>query len=566
MKTLKLIALSAVMTCCLVLFAHAQNYFQVTGQDEGWGNNDPNWVMSQVSTGVYAFTTTISGAGVHLWKVITEQGSWTNNVPGGSNNGLFLVPTGTASTTVTFYYSARVDTTWSDFSANYWTSMSSVTAESLQYVAVGCDSWLGDSQDYDPTYVGATMVNVGGGIWQKQIVFNTFNPVTAGTKSFKVAMNGGWNEQIGADNPFNGGGYWGFGNNCDALTFGAFYQNDTVTLQADVVEGRLRVLHSHPGVTGAPWYVISDVNPLPILMTNAGGGLYTYSTTPTWTDTTSWFNVLDTNFDEHPSDAAGQGGCWYSATNGVAVTATYDTNTHTDGYLPFTNFVYTSPTTSIGTHSYALTGQLFSFFSIGGSDWNGNQTPIYDPTGSLVYSTTLVVVSSISTFQTLNWKEYTDSSWTQQIGINGRTQGAGGPPNNTINCIAHDTIQFQVDINHGRVKATNLTHPLQAYPQPVVFPNNGKPGTVGVISASGGTAPYLAWYSSNTAFVQITGFSGSQANVSYIAYGSSTITVQDSYGQTGSAIVSTVPTSAPLAPESANSYGNRNTSLWSINE
>src|SRR5271154_6039671 len=99
MKNLKLIVLSAFLISCLVLFAQATPYYQVTGQDDPWNPNDPNWQMSQVSTGVYTFTTTISGTGDHAYKIITQQNSYTNAAPG-SGNALFLVPFGT-STTVT---------------------------------------------------------------------------------------------------------------------------------------------------------------------------------------------------------------------------------------------------------------------------------------------------------------------------------------------------------------------------------------------------------------------------------------------------------------------------------
>jgi len=572
MKNLKLVVLSALLTSCLVLFAQATSYFQVTGQDEGWSNNDPNWVMYSTGTGVYTFTTTIFGAGRHDWKVITQQASWTDNAPGGSN-AWFLLSTSTA--TVSFYWSNIVDTTWSNSSGNLWTNYNLSTTTTLAYVAVGMDKWLGDTVngDYDPTWAPAQMTNIGNGIYQLQIAFPTFNPSTTGTKAFKVAMMGGWNEQIGADNPINAGGSWGFNDNADSLSLGAFYSDDTITLQADSIHGRLKILHSHPGVFGAPFYCLGDnqgnVPNGGTQMTSAGSGIYTKSVSVTFSSATHYNSIIDSAFDTYPANCLG---AYFQGTTGQTVISTFDTNTYTDGWLPFTNFAYTSDTSTWGTHTYGVVGQMLTFFGLGAADWDtalgvafmSNTTQYGIPASDSIYSWEGVVVSTVTTTQILNWKCILDSAYTLQIGAYGKSYAGGGPPNNTINCIAHDTILFEVDIAKGRVYAKNLTH--AGYAVPSVSPNNGKPGTSGSVSATGGTAPYIAWTSSDTTKVQITGFSGNQASVNYIAYGSSTITVYDSNGQTGSAIVSTVPTSAPLVPESAISNQNRNMIVWDFKE
>jgi hypothetical protein len=572
MKNLKLIVLSALLTSCLVLFAQAQSYFQVTGQDEGWSNNDPTWQMVNTDTGVYTFTTTISGAGEHAWKVITQQGSWTDNAPGGSNAWFLL--TGSAAT-VTFYWSNILDTTWSNSSGNLWTNYNAATTATLAYVAVGMDKWLNDTVngDYDPTWAPAQMTNIGNGIYQLQVTFPTIDPATAGTKAFKVAMMGGWNEQIGADNPLNSGGSWGFNENADSLPLGAFYQNDTILLQADTIHGRLRIIHSNPGIQGAPFYCLGDdQGSVPnggTQMTSAGGGLYTANVAVTFSSATHYNSVIDSAFDTYPNNTLG---AYFQGTTGQIVITTFDTNTYTDGWLPYTNFVYTANTTTWGTHTYGIVGQMLTFFGLGASDWDtalgvaylSNTTQYGIPASDSIYSWEGVVVSTVSTQQILNWKCIVDDAYTLQINYYGKGYTGGEAGNNTIFAQAGDTILFEADIAKGRETAINKTH--AGYLIPSVLPNNGKPSTSGTVSASGGSGTYIAWSSSDTAAVQITGFSGNIANVNYVAYGSSTVTVWDSNGQKGSAIVSTVPTSAPLAPESAFSAVNHNTILWDFKE
>jgi hypothetical protein len=335
----------------------------------------------------------------------------------------------------------------------------------------------------------------------------------------------------------------------------------------DTIKGKIKYTQVYPPISGsAPWYALGDISGAAQLpsntMTNAGGGLYSFTTVATFSLSTHWVTIVDQVGNRHPG-SSNTFGAFFNATTGQSVNITYDTNTHLDGWLPYTNFVYTSPTTTIGTHLYSFVGQG-TFFGL--SDWvaNSGATLMTDTSGgNNIYTWQATVSSTFSGVAQLAWKVAVDQAFTLQIGSDGKSI-SGNPDNNVINVSQGDIVQFFCDVYKGRVTAKNLTH--AGYLTPSVAPTNGQPGHSGVLSASGGTPPYIGWTSSDTTFVQIAGFSGNTATVNYIAYGSSTITVYDSNGQTGTAVVSTVPTSAPLAPESAFSSQTRSTILWDFKE
>jgi len=570
MKTLKLITLSVVMMMCLVIFVQAQT-IQITGSMEGWNTNSPSWNMYNTNTGVWTLTTTLPTAGEYDWKLDAGGASWSPEWPTGWNS---WVLTTTANQTVTFYFSQLADNTWSPSSSLLWNT---ANINTTNYMAEGFLTWLGASNDTNLNFPAAVMQPAGNGIYTTMVIFSTINPATTGFKSFWVNMNGpgATQEQIGAGQAY--GGNWGF---IDALVGGpglpnalplsAFYQNDTITLWADTIHGRLKVTHTNGPTVGPPWYAIGDVGGSQYtnanantLMTTSNGTIYTLNVVATYSSVTHFINVVDQLANRHPISSANQG-TYFSLTSGQTITVTYDASTHLDGWLPFTNFVYSSNTADRGPHQYNVVG---TFSNFGFTDWDltnanliMNDTTVYSGGNPNIYTWVGVATNTAN----LAWKVALDANWWGQIGTDGASLN-GNPPNNSLQIYTHDTVLLKADVYHGRFIAQNLTH--NVLPSPIITPSNGKPGTVGVLSASGGTPPYIGWVSSNPTEVTITGFSGSQANVSFGAtYGSSTITVYDSLGQTGTAVASVVPTSAPLAPESAVSYENRNTTLWSINE
>jgi len=574
MKNLKLIALSALMTCCMVLFVQASGIPQVTGAMEGWNTGNPSWNMYSSPSGVWSLTTTLPTAGEYDYKIdlADTANTWINQDPSGDNA---WVLTTTANQTVTFYYSTVVDASWSPDTAVMWNTANISTTN---YTAQGFLTWLGASNDTDLSFAGAVMHSAGNGMYTTIVVFPVINPATTGFKGFWVNMNGpgSTQEQIGAGNEY--GGNWGFinalgaGHLPNALPVSAAYQNDTVTFWADTIKGRLKVTHTNGPTAGPPWYALGDYIPYvtggpytyagpSTLMTTSNGSIYTVSVVASFSSNTHFVNVVDQLANRHPSTSANQG-TYFSLTAGQTITVTYDASTHLDGWLPFTNFVYSSKTSDRGAHQYQVVG---TFSNFGFTDWDltnanliMNDTSSYSGGNPNIYTWVGVATNTAS----LAWKVTLDAAWNQQIGTDGASL-QGNPPNNSFQIYTHDTVLIKADVYYGRFIIQNLTH--NVLPSPTITPNNGKPGTTGSISASGGTAPYIGWFSANTAAVQITGFSGSLANVSFINYGSSTVTVYDSLGQTGTAVVSTVPTSAPLAPDFANSE-NRNTVLWSIKE
>jgi len=579
MKNLKLVVLSVLLISCLIVLVQAQGIPQVAGgfPGENWSTANPSWELYNTNTGIWSLTTTIASPNGYEYKLDWDDvaNSWNQEDPTGQNAWALIT---TANESITFYYETGVDTTWSPDTANMWNTANISTTG---YTAQGFLSWLGSANDTNFTFPGAVMHSAGNGIYTTIVVFPTINPATTGSKGFWVelnSVNGSIGDQIGAGLEY--GGNAGFINSIadngslpNALPVAAFYQNDTITFWADTIRGRLKITHTNPGLPGPPWYATGDYIPVTpggiytygnasTILSTSGNGIYTGNFSVTYSSITHFVNVVDAAGNRHPVTSGNQG-TYFSLTAGQVITVTYDASTHLDGWLPFTNFVYSSNTADRGPHQYNVVG---TFTNFGFTDWDltnanliMNDTSSYSGGNPNIYTW----IGYATKTATLEWKIALDEGWNLQIGTDGASL-LGNPPNNALQVYTGDTVLFKADVYHGRFIANNLTH--NVIPSPIVLPNNGKPGTSGTVSASGGTAPYIAWTSSDTAAVQITGFSGSIANVNYIAYGSSTITVYDSLGQTGSAVVSTVPTSAPLAPESAFSNESHNTILWDIKE
>jgi len=588
MKKLMIIGLSALLMTCMVMVSQA-TYYGFCGDIQGWNNNAPNQ-FSSTTGGLYSFTTTVpsdtpgshSGFTGNGYKILSQISTWNAY----ENNNSWYVTT-TNNQVVTWYADPnQEDTSWSP-SVNVIWSTAQVCTTGI-YQAVGLDTWLGDTNgDYDVSAAthSNVMTSIGGGIYSLSFTFSTttINPALAPVKAYKVALNNGWNEQIAVD----GSDFFSTGNP-GTLPVACYNAHDTVTLYVDTIKGKLKVVQAFPPVSGtAPWYAIGDITGAAQLpstqMPYAGSGLYVLTTTATFSSNTHWVNVTDQAGNRHPTSAQTLG-AFFSASSGQSVNITYDTNTHLDGWLPFTNFVYTTPTTTIGTHTYGVVGQNLTFFNLGASDWDTNLGIEYmndtGANGDLVAGDNIwtwqgVVIASVSTLSLYNGKVLADpgtQGYTFQIGDDGKSI-SGNPPNNQLYCIAGDTIRVQCNVATGRVLFQNLTHPATANPKPSIVGSPGQPGISHVFTASGGTPAYvngnpnyIGWTSSDTTKVQITGFSGTTANVSYLALGTSTVTVYDSLGQTGTYVAQVVTTSAPLAPESASSLKNSDSILWSINE
>ncbi len=582
MKNLKLVVLSALLISCLIvsLQAQASDIPQVAGGfvGEGWNTNEPSWNLSTLSSGIYSLTTTIANPAAYEYKLNWDHAaaSWNREDPTGQNAWSLIT---VANQPVTFYYDSGVDPTWSPDSANMWNTANISTTG---YTAQGFLTWLGSANDTNFNFAGAVMHSAGNGIYTTIVVFPTIIPATTGSKGFWVeanSLNGSISgNQIGAGLEY--GGNAGFINSIadnnqipNQLPVSAFYQNDTVTFWADTIRGRLKVTHTNPGLPGPPWYATGDYAPYVsggiytygnanTQMNTSGNGIYTKSFPITYSSVTHFINVVDGAGNRHPVTDASQG-TYFSATAGQTIVATYDASTHLDGWLPFTNFVYTSNTTDRGAHQYNVVG---TFTNFGFTDWDltnanliMNDTTSYSGGNPNIYTWIGVATNTAN----LQWKIALDQGWDLQIGTDGASL-KGNPPNNSLQIYTGDTVLLKADVYYGRFIAENLTH--NVLPSPSVGPNSGKPSSMGVLTASGGTAPYIAWTSSNTGVLAITGFAGNTASVNYGTIGSSTVTVYDSLGQTGWAVINTTPTSAPLAPDSAFSNESRNTILWDFKE
>jgi hypothetical protein len=573
MKNLKLVVLSALLIGCMAMMAQAIPYYQLAGDFQlpspGWNVSDSSYQFYDTGTGLYALTTTVvsdapgshSGFSGGGYKITNSYGNW-NTLEG---NNSWIVTT-VANQVVTWYLDPnQEDTSWTPNTNVVWSTAQTCTTGI--YTAVGLDTWLGNTIDFDPTFSGATMHSIGGGIYALSFTFSTttINPALAPVKAYKVDLNKGTNEEIAND----GVGFSEAGQYGNVLNIASYNSHDTITLYVDTIKGKLKVVQAYPAVSGqAPWYALGDITGLAQLpsteMSLASTGIYTLNAVATFSDNTHWVNVTDQAGNRHPT-SSNTLGAFFNATTGQSVTLTYDANTHLDGWLPYTNFAYATPTSTIGTHTYGIVGQVDTFFGVG-ADWSptlGFET--MTSTDGLTYVWEGVVVPGISTLQQFGGKICVDNGYTLQIGNDGKSI-SGNPPNISIKCIAGDTILFKADVYRGRYIIQNLTHPATAEPQPTVTPNGGKPGSSGTLTASGGTPPYIGWTSSDTTAVEITGFTGTIANVNYNTIGSSMVTVYDSLGQSGSAVISTTPTSAPLAPESAFSSQTRSTILWDFKE
>lgn len=604
MKKIILVLVCLMMACSLGYQAQAQSNYVCLDTPSPYTTANSAWLMSNGGSGIYSLTTTIATQGSHKWWLLSISASTTIAVPPNVPSSWSWILTTTVNQQVTFYANFNKDATWSPESTHIYTTANVSTTSAFgfnggpRYVAVGIDTWFGDTSDNDylqtyPSTSAKLLMHddglngdkvAGDGIYSVQVPMSNYALTTSETRSYRVVSNYNTSsatlETIGCD--VNSQTNWGFAYKGSTLPITVVFSSDTILLECDTLQGRIRATHS--GSSSAPWYALGDLSGLiPSDTVNrmyddgthgdptAGDGKYSITVNATFSTNTHWVNVINEFNQRHPSDASNSGS-WFAGTTGQNVVITFDTNTYTDGFLPYTNFAYTTDTSTIGAHVYCVVGDLSTFFGYGTINFDlhsvytaaYNASPLYfdQSAGDSIFTFQNVVVPAVTTTSQMRWKWTLDDVYTQQIGANGRSMG--NPPNNLINAIGGDTILFEVDVVSGRIKATNLTH--AGYAVPVVSGTNGQPGHVVTFTASGGTPPYLVWNSSNTTAIQILGFSGNTATVSLANYGTSTVTVQDSYGQQGVGVFSVVATSAPLAPESESFDENRNTVLWHINE
>jgi len=275
MNYLKYLALSVVIASLSLATAGAYN---AVGSFNGWNNNDPAVVMLDDGTNgdvvsgdnIYTCQTTVPTAGSYEWKIIPVAGVWDNSLPGGSNSWF---QTTTDNQLVKMFLDFNVDSTWSPSSAVFYTTAQAVTTG--HYVAVGMQTWLGHTQDWDNAYAGALMHDDGlnGDDSSGDNIF-TFEGVIASTVTtltdfhFKVALDGVWTLQIGND---------GRSMNCDPGTY--WFQalgGDTVRLVADVVKGRIKASNLNRDTHPQPTISAQGGNPGQIKSFTVYGGTIPY--------------------------------------------------------------------------------------------------------------------------------------------------------------------------------------------------------------------------------------------------------------------------------------------------
>jgi hypothetical protein len=565
MKYLKFSALTMMVAVLSIAIASAYN---AVGSFNGWNNNDGALVMLDNGTNgdavagdnIFTCQTSIATAGSYEWKIVTTAGDWNTSLPSGSNSWF---QTTTDNQVVKFYLDLNVDSTWTPMTQVLYTSAQVATT----YTAVGMQTWLGHTQDWDNAYAAAKMHDdglngdaaAGDGIYTLRITFSTIDPTTTGAKSYKVALDNAWSHQIASGS--EDGNSWGFSINGNNKSIASINSADTIYLYADSIKGRLKVSQSFVPRQGPPWYSIGDVqgsilNSLTLVNDSAangdavaGDGIFSRSFLVTFDSITHWSRITDEKGTRYPGSSSDKG-CYYSAVSGDNVLFTFNTNTALDGWYPYTNYVYTSGA-FIGSHTYTAVGDCQTAFGTL-SDWDPSTllTRMVDDgtngdaiAGDSIYTYQGVIASTVTTLNDYHFKVALDGGWTLQIGNDGRSMNSD-PGTYWFQAFGGDTVKLFADVVRGRIKAVNLNR--NTHPQPVISAEGGNPGQVKTFTVSGGTIPYLAWSSSDTSVVQIQSFAGDSCVVKFGAIGSATITVYDGWGETGTKIVTTSATSAPL--------------------
>lgn len=567
MNYLKYLALSVVIASLSLATAGAYN---AVGSFNGWNNNDSAVVMLDDGTNgdavsgdnIYTCQTTVPTAGSYEWKIVPVAGVWDNSLPGGSNSWF---QTTTDNQLVKMFLDFNVDSTWSPSSAVFYTTAQAVTTG--HYVAVGMQTWLGHTQDWDNAYAGALMHDdglngddaAGDGIYTLRITFSTIDPTTTGAKSYKVALDDAWNHQISSGQ--EDGNSWGFNINGNNKSIASINSADTIYLYVDSIKGRLKVVQSFVPREGPPWYCIGDVQGSVMnSLTQAyddgtngdvtsGDGLYSRNFLATFDSVTHWSRISDEKGTRFPG-SSNEKGCYYSANSGQNVLFVFDTNTALDGWYPYTNYVYTD-SAYIGSHTYTVVGDCQTALGTL-SNWDPSTllTRMHDDglngdqsSGDNIFTFEGVIASTVTTLTDFHFKVALDGVWTLQIGNDGRSMNCD-PGTYWFQALGGDTVRLVADVVKGRIKASNLNR--DTHPQPTISAQGGNPGQIKSFTVYGGTIPYLAWSSSDTSVIEIQSYADNTCVVKYGTIGSSTITVFDGWGETDSMVITTSATNAPL--------------------
>lgn len=291
-----------------------------------------------------------------------------------------------------------------------------------------------------------------------------FTGVPAGAYDFKIIINGpttAFDRQICAI---------GFGTGGGNLNVTIIAPTDVITIYADCVKGRTRVVNSNPAATaGPPWYATSDAWGQTLDSTTqmyddgthgdavAGDGVYArqFTVGPILPadSTTGTVRVRQGIGPYYPG--TGNGYPFHTSATNQTILVQFDQNTYGDGFSPNTRYVWTDPNSRRAATYVQVVGDFQVDFG-GGSDWNANDSFFQladagaagDVTaGDKIFAKTMTGPAET----TKNWKAVGQAAFSP-VQYGGTGDGATFQGNNpNVPLVSPINPTFQVDTVTGRI-------------------------------------------------------------------------------------------------------------------